>query len=77
MKAILTHPSSESQLIMDYFDLAFHEMQLLKDKISIEANNLIFNNRNPIVLGFTQWLDLGVNRNQSIYPELDLNMVIS
>jgi len=69
MKAILSHPSQESYIIMDYFDLAFHEMQLLKDKLFSKANDLIFNNRNATVLGLTQWLNLGINQNQSIYDE--------
>lgn len=69
MKAILNHPCPESYMLMDYFDLAFHEIQLLKDKLSKKANDLIFNNRNATILGFTQWLDLSVNQNQSIYAE--------
>jgi len=69
MKAILNHPCPESHMLMDYFDLAFHEIQLLKDKLYIKANDLILNNRNATVLGFTQWLNLSVNQNQSIYEE--------
>jgi hypothetical protein len=70
VKAILEHPCSESQYLMNYFDLAFHEMELLKDKINLNANNLIFNNRSRIEIGLIQWLDLGINFNQSIYDEL-------
>lgn len=69
MKAILNHPCEESKNIMDYFGLAFHEIQLLKDKLSTTANNLIFNNRNKTTLGFSQWLNLSINQNNSIYEE--------
>ena len=70
MKAILDHPCPESQYLMNYFDLAFHEIELLKDKINLNANNLLFNNKSRIEVGLIQWLDLGINNNQSIYDEL-------
>lgn len=55
---------------MSYFDLAFHEVELMKDKINLNANNLLFVNRSRIEIGLTQWLNLGINLNQSIYDEL-------
>jgi len=69
MKALLNHPSQDSRLFMDYFDLAFHEMETLKIKIFNSANNLILNDRNSTVLGLTQWLNLSINFNNSIYDE--------
>lgn len=70
MKGILTHPSEYSNFFVDYFNLAFHEMELLKNKIFTNTNINVIKDRDIKTLGLTQWLNLDVNSNRSIYDEL-------
>lgn len=65
IKAVMTHPSNDSQFLMDYWGLKDVEMHYFKLKFE-EAWSRAFKNDTKIDLAAKQWLDLSVNQGNSI-----------
>ncbi len=65
IKAVLTHPSDESKLIMDYWGLQEVEMDYLR-KVFTQTKNTAFKNNTMLSLGVKQWTDLTINQGGSV-----------
>jgi hypothetical protein len=65
IKAVLTHPSTDSKFLMDFWGLTEVEMGYFK-KIFLKARNTAFNGDTNVDIAAKQWLDLSVNKGNSI-----------
>lgn len=65
VKAVLTHPSSDSKFLMDFYNLQDVEMKYLKTYFN-NAKLTALKNDSNIELGTKQWLDLSINSGDSI-----------
>jgi hypothetical protein len=65
VKAVLTHPSSDSKFLMDYYNLQEVEMKYLKNYF-MNAKLTALKNDTNVELATKQWLDLSINAGDSI-----------
>ena len=65
IKAVLTHPSTDSKFLMDYWGFTEVEMGYFK-KIFLKAKATAFSDDSKVDLAAKQWLDLSVNKGNSI-----------
>lgn len=59
IKAVFTHPSPDSQFLMDYFNIAYHEVDYLKH-LFIKDISTPFKGYTNKELATRQWLDLSI-----------------